>query len=294
MTLTREALRRLLRLPAAPERVDVEVVERVGIPGGHRSLVRYPGVCGPVPAFLFEPERAHGGAVVVQHQHASRWHEGKSEVAGLVGAPEQAFGPELVARGFVVLAPDARGFEDRRPGGPGTDPRDDDWRQYHNAMAYRLVRDELLLTELVGDLEAAVAALRGRPGVDADRVGFFGHSHGGNLGQWLAAVDPRVRFACVSGSCGSYRGKIARGAGLEFSLVVPGIQAHLDLEDVIRLVAPRPLLVVAGADDPYALDAADVIDRAGRWDGLELVVTPGAHALDAQRLAHILGWLERR
>lgn len=292
MAVSRDELRAILRLPRAPERVDVEVVERVEVPGGHRSLVRYPGVAEPVPAFLLEPARGHGGAVVVQHQHASRWHEGKSEVAGLVGDPLHAFGPALLQRGWVVLAPDAPAFEDRRPGGPGTDVRDDDWRQYHNAAHHRLVRGQWLVTEAVGDLEIAVSAVRGRPGVE--RVGFLGHSHGGNLGQWLTAADPRVAFACVSGSCGSYRGKLASGTGLEYSLVVPGIADQLDVEDLIRLVRPRPLLVVAGLDDPYARDAVDVVSRANPWDGLELVSVPGGHALDAERVRTILAWFDRR
>ena len=45
------------------------------------------------------------------------------------------------------------------------------------------------VAELAGDVVAAVAALRARPGVDAGRIGIFGHSEGG----WVALR------ACVSG-----------------------------------------------------------------------------------------------
>jgi len=293
--LTRGQLRALLRLPARPDDVPVEVLERVALPHGRRSRIAYPGSHGaPVPAFLFEPHDAHGGAVVVQHQHASRWHEGKSEVAGLVGEPLQAFGPALMARGWRVLAPDAPGFEDRRRTGPGLDRRESDWKQYYDAMAYRLVQGRLLVSEAVGDLEVAVGLLAAQPGVDPDRVGFLGHSHGGNLGQWLAAADERVRFACVSGSLGSYRAKLAHGVGLEFSLVVPGVLDHLDVDDLVRLVPPRPLLVVAGTDDPYALDAADVLARVAPWPGLTWRIRPGGHALDEERHQAILDWFALR
>lgn len=293
MPLTRDALRQLLALPP-PAVPHVEVLEETSIDGGVRKRVRYRGHREPVPAFLLEPTRPHGGAVLIQHQHASRWHQGKSEVAGLVGEPLQAFAPALAAQGWTVLAPDAPGFEDRRPGGPGTDQRPDDWRQYHNAMAYRLVRGELLLTEAIGDLQVAIGVLGAHPDVDAARIGFLGHSHGGNLGQWLAAADPRLAFTCVSGSTCSYRHKLAHGTGLEFTLIVPSVLDHLDVEDLVRLVRPRPLLVVAGLDDPYSADAADVLGRAGLWEGVELLSVPGEHALDQTRHDHILAWIARQ
>lgn len=76
-----------------------------------------------MPALLLTPERPSGAAVVVHHQHHAQWHLGKSEVAGLDGDRWQAFGPALARRGVTVMAHDAVGFEDRRPGGPGLDPR---------------------------------------------------------------------------------------------------------------------------------------------------------------------------
>ena len=76
---------------------------------------------------------------MVFHQHNGAFHLGKSEVAGLVGDPFQAFGPALARRGIAVLAPDAVSFEDRRASGSGTDPHERDWLQHYNAMAYRLI-----------------------------------------------------------------------------------------------------------------------------------------------------------
>jgi dienelactone hydrolase len=90
------------------------------------SLLAVPAGEGPFPA------------VVIFHQHAGQRHYGKSEVFGLVGDQFQAFGPALARAGFVVLAPDSIAFEDRRPGGRGTDAREDDWEQHYNALAYRL------------------------------------------------------------------------------------------------------------------------------------------------------------
>jgi hypothetical protein len=97
------------------------------------SLLAVPSRTGPFPA------------VAVFHQHAGQRHFGKSEVFGLVGDPYQAFGPPLARAGFIVLAPDSIAFEDRRPAGPGTDPRDNDWDQHYNALTYRLVAGDTLM-----------------------------------------------------------------------------------------------------------------------------------------------------
>lgn len=90
------------------------------------------------------PRRAVPG-VVIFHQHAGQRHLGKSEVIGLLGDKFQAFGPPLARAGLVVLAPDSIAFEGRRPAGEGTDPRDDDWDQHYNELAYRLVVGETLM-----------------------------------------------------------------------------------------------------------------------------------------------------
>ena len=51
---------------------------------------------------------------MINHQHNSERHFGKSEVCGIVGSPYQAFGPVLARHGFVVLVPDVICFEERR------------------------------------------------------------------------------------------------------------------------------------------------------------------------------------
>lgn len=61
--------------------------------GFTRERMEYRGLEGDViPAFLFIPTgRRPDGGVVVFHQHNGEFHFGKSEVAGDVGSPFQAF-----------------------------------------------------------------------------------------------------------------------------------------------------------------------------------------------------------
>ncbi len=200
---------------AAPE---VMVLEQQSRQGYHEQRVRFRSMQDDVSAYLLLPDGPGPfPAVVVFHQHASQWHLGKSEVAGLVGDPYNAFGPALARAGVVVLAPDAVGFEDRRRTGPGIQPHEDDGSQYFNEMAYRLVRGELLASAVLGDAAAAVSALTAHERVDAARIGAVGHSYGGNVTLLLAALDQRVRFACASGAACTYRRQIASGTGLELA-----------------------------------------------------------------------------
>jgi dienelactone hydrolase len=241
-----------------------------------RKVVTYEAPDGEViESFLFEPIVPATGRVVFLHQHASNWDIGKREIAGLEGDPHQAFGPALARRGVLVLAPDLVGFESRR--GPG-----DGWLQYYNHAMHRLARGELLMTKILRDVSAAVAAL-------GENVGLAGHSHGGNVTLFASALDDRVAFACASGALCSYRHKIAHGTGLEMALVIPGFASRFDLDDLVRCIAPRPLFVVSSEDDKYAADAALVLERAGT--NAEHLRTPGEHALDARRFEAIVDWL---
>ena len=57
----------------------------------------------------------------------------------------------LASAGFVVLAPDAVGFEDRRHTAVGIERRADDWSQYFSELTYRLVAGRLLATTVLGN-----------------------------------------------------------------------------------------------------------------------------------------------
>lgn len=267
--------------------------------GFARQLVHLVSGDERIPAFLAVPEGdAPSAAVVVFHQHAGQRHFGKSEVVGLVGDRFQAFAPVLAQAGFVVLCPDSIAFEDRRPGGPGSDVRDDDWEQHYNTLAYRLVTGKTLLQKVLQDAMVAVSALLARSDVNADAVGALGHSYGGNTTLFLMAVDERVRFGCASGAVGSYRRKIVDGTGIELAEVVPGFAARFDMEHVLAAIAPRRFLAVSGTEDKYAADAEELVALArpafhasGAATALEEVRVAGGHALDGARFEAIVKWM---
>jgi dienelactone hydrolase len=299
----RDELRRWLRqrLDAAqPEPPVARCLADTERDGYRERLLAYDSPeGGAITAYLLTPPGAGPApGVVVEHQHASQWHLGKSEPAGLAGDPLQAFGPALARRGIVVLAPDAIGFEDRRQGASGTEPGSRDREQHVQLMISLLLHDRLLMTVVLRDAMAALGVLRGLAEVDADRIGAVGHSFGGSTTLFHAAVDERVAFAAASGCAATYRRRLADGTGIELSQLVPGIATRLDIDDLAGLIAPRPLLLVSSSDDPYAADADDIAAAAGAvyhelgaTDRLTHVTETGGHALTPGRFAAIVDWV---
>lgn len=253
-----------------------------------------------IPAYFWMPAgEGPMPAILVHHQHNGERHLGKSEVAGLIGDPLQAFGPALAARGFVVLAPDSICFEERRRNKRGieSDTEANDGLQHYNEMSYRLVKGDTLMRKVLDDASVAIDFLSALPQVHNNRIGCLGHSYGGNTVMFQAATDQRIGFACASGAVGSYAEKMRRGIGFELSLSVPNIFPEWEIDRVASLICPRPFLVLAGTDDRYAADAAAVCAAAKLRNGsdnpsnLEAAVYDGGHELTQERFDKILAWL---
>jgi len=297
----RRDTRQWLRLAPMPRHVQV-TTETVAVEESfERRRIVFSAPDGDlVPAFLLVPSgrRQPAPAVLLHHQHNSERHLGKSEACGLAGDPLQAFGVTLAQRGFVVLAPDSICFEDRRAGRIGVEPHPLDWQQHYNEMTYRLVRGETLMRKVLDDAAAALSVLSTLDIVDATKVGVLGHSYGGNTALFQAALDERVRFACASGAACSYRHKMEQGTGIEMAEVIPDVVGRLDVDDLLRLCAPRPMLVVSASGDPYSADAAEMVHlarpayrEADASAALVHVAFEGGHAMTRDRFDRIVEWV---
>jgi len=128
--------------------------------------------------------------------------------------------------------------------------------------------------ESVYDLMRTIDYVETRKEANADRLGMLGLSMGGMEALWLAALDPRVDvIISVAGHlawehifAGDAWKNIFRGMELRHELVRsgavasevqtaffaanPGLQG-IDAPHVVGQVAPRPLLLMIGANDPF-------------------------------------------
>jgi len=226
-----------------------------------------------IKAFLLIPKGATEPtpAVLCHHQHAGQFHLGKSEVVGLAGDREQAFGVELAELGYVVIAPDALGFEDRNWSWPTG-------KAEYFEMASRLVEGKTMLAKVLHDISVAVDFVQTLPEVNSSRIGFIGHSYGGRMAIWAPAVDERFRASVSNCGCVNYKNSLVREAGIQMEFCVPGILRLGDIEDVVRLVAPRAICIQATTEDKWSRGAEAIFEYArtafpegalelGRWPG---------------------------
>jgi pimeloyl-ACP methyl ester carboxylesterase len=108
--------------------------------------------------------------------------------------------------------------------------------------------------DFASDAEAAVRFLRGRPEVDARRIGIVGHSEGGLIAPLVAARDPDLAFVVMLAGPG------VRGELLMVEQLALGARAAGMPDDMIaRERAVNRALFAALASEPQ-LDAA--IDKA--------------------------------
>jgi len=89
----------------------------------------------------------------------------------------------------------------------------------------------------------------------AGKVFIMGNSGGGTVSWYATAMEPRIDAAMPSCSVCSYDGSIAPIHHCECNYV-PGIRRWFDMGDLAGLIAPRPLLLVTGAQDRiFPIDA---------------------------------------
>jgi len=261
--------------------------------------VRYEAEPGDVvPAVLLIPRRRTPPlpAVLCHHQHAGQYELGKSEVLGWAGNPQQAYAAELCARGYVTFAPDCIGFEERsHPRLAG--------REYERFLAHRLLLQGLSLQgKMIWDVMRAVDYLSSRAEVEASRIGMMGHSLGGCETWWAMSLEPRIKAGAASCGVTTYGAVLAAEWQHNYGWYVPGILKWGDQPEVVSMIAPRPLLALAGAKDrgfPIS-GAREVVTRAGMLyrrlgvpDALELFESPRGHEFTDEMRHRAYLWFDR-
>lgn len=186
--------------------------------------------------------------------------------------------------------------------------------------------------DTVYDLWRLVDYLFSRPDVDSNRIGMMGISKGG-IETWMAAsVDTRIKVAVPVIAAQSFRWSLdnnrwqgrARtiwGAHVQaakdlgdtavnrenvkalWDKLLPGITGEFDCPSMIRLFAPRPLLILSTENDQncplpgakLAFDAATNIYRAeNALDKLKMDVEPNEpHRYTAKHMEMTIEWFKK-
>jgi pimeloyl-ACP methyl ester carboxylesterase len=207
----------------------------------------------------------------------------------------------LTKRGFAVLAFDQIGF--------GTRVRDA--RNF-----YQRYPKWSLLGKMVADTRADVESAAALDIVDPERIYIIGYALGAKVGLIAAALDPHIRGVAAvagfdplrldtkeSGTEGIRQYSQLHGLVPRFGFFV-GHEDRLpvDFDEVLALVAPRPVLIVAPTLDRYArvgdvrreVEAArQTYERIGRSDALELETPLDFNRFSRQRQEEVFAWLSK-
>ncbi len=281
----RAAVRAKVRdvLSYEPSRVDFnpELVERVDCGDHWRERVLISTTPWfRIPAFVLIPKGLTNPApaIVDLHSHGGMFLFGKEKVIDLgTNHPamtkyhEQNYdgrptATALVRRGYVVISIDAFMFGERRVlldedlkfGWDRSKYSLDDVQQLNQkcrakeaTVAKSLVLAGATWPGVVNfDDRRVVEYLTTRPEVDAKRIGCVGISMGGYRSAYLAAMDERIKAACVVGFMSSMRpmlkSHIDTHSWIHF---LPGLHRLMDLPELVSLTAPRALFVQQCSQD---------------------------------------------
>lgn len=224
------------------------------------SMNTEPGIVMPffilAPRDTEDPADCGAPAVIIPHGHGS---DGRFGPAGIFRHPDMAvqqekynhdLGVQFVRRGYLAICPDARGSGDRRnPEDQGMefenlkssscDNLNNAFIQLGTSLAAAWCWDLMALTSAIVDQRW------GRPG----DMGVCGFSGGGAQALMLAALDERIGTVGVSGYFHDFEDAllVSNLCGCNF---IPGFAQRYSLAHLGELIAPRPLIIEKGIDDP--------------------------------------------
>ena len=155
----------------------------------------------------------------------------------------------------------------------------------HGAHTAMLI-GRTLIGERVWDISRAIDMLETMPEIiDAKKILLTGNSGGGTATYYAACMEPRITMAVPSCSVCSYKNSIVwrRHCACNY---IPNIAKYLDMGELACLIAPRPLVLVAGVEDwGFHIDgsrevaevARKIYERVGAADKFHFIQGPEGH-----------------
>ena len=209
-----------------------------------------------IPAYVLIPKdnKEKHSAVVACHGHGY----GCKDIVGLNpdGTDKDAkedpgyqknFALELVKKGFLVIAPELLGFGERRL--EEDLEEEPETSSCHKLSTYLLMMGQTMSGLRVFDTIRTIDYLETREDVDQERIGCMGISGGGLVCAFTSALEDRIKVAVISGYTNTFKDSVMSIHHCVDNYM-PNLVKHLEMPAIISLIAPRPLLVESGKQDP--------------------------------------------
>ncbi|AEH38995.1 alpha/beta hydrolase family protein [Halopiger xanaduensis] len=191
------------------------------------------------------------------------------------------FARQAVKRGYAALAPDMRAFGDLA----GPEPDADGYRSCTRLQKVAQLFGRTLAGERAWDILQLLEFVERQSALDAERIGIVGHSGGAAAAMFAAALDDRLAPVAVNSYFCTFDESIVAIDHCECNYV-PGIRRVGEMWDIAGAIAPRPLAVVTGDEDPIfpvegtrrAFDElTEIYAAADAAKACNLTVASGAH-----------------
>jgi dienelactone hydrolase len=252
-----------------------------------------------VPAYVCLPRHASPPYpfMICLQGHTTGMHvsiavQREDETLPLAVEGDRDFALGCLRNGVAALCLEQRSFGERRE----QNQEQVSEQGCHDAAMQALLLGKTLLGERVFDVDRGMDYLAERRDADMQRIGVMGNSGGGTISIYAAALLPRLSFAMPSCSFCTFRDSILSIYHCADNYV-PGILQVAEMADVLGLFAPKPVVIVAGQDDPIfplhgVLQAYDhlkaIYEAIGAVDQCQLVIGPGEHRFYADQAWSVL------
>jgi dienelactone hydrolase len=245
-----------------------------------------------MPCYLLIPKRIDypSSAVLALHGHG----RGAKDVLGEADSEQWKrciekynydYAHQLALRGFITFVPEVRGFGEReKESEKVSNPREEE--DYRTSCRKSSFNSMLLGHPIIGgkvwDIIRAIDYLQIREEVYPEKIACLGLSMGGTITMYTAAVEERIKIAVISCYLNTFKDSIMAMEHCECNYL-PGILRYGEMYDICGLIAPRPLLIESGKNDPifpfYASEFAfnkvkrvyELLEEKGKlaWDAFE-------------------------
>lgn len=156
----------------------------------------------------------------------------------------------------------------------------------HDATMHALMLGRTMAGERAYDIDRGIDYLQTRDDCEMKNIGVMGNSGGGTATIYASAIFPkRIAWAMPSCSTCTYAQSIMSIYHC-MDNYIPDLLNWAESGDIIGLIAPRPLVIVAGKDDdifPMAgvrkavKQVKSIYKAAGAEDQVKLVIGNGGH-----------------
>ena len=248
----KEKLLELLGMPEAegtPEVVEEYTTCHDGVTEVRFAVETEPGLW--IPAHLLIPEKAERPVPVMIciQGHSTGMHIslGRPKFPGdeqTISGGDRDFALQCLEHGYAALTMEQRGMGETKE---QMTERHDCWQPAMQAL--------LLGRTTIGDRVYDVGRMmeilgRFAPlGIDPETVYVMGNSGGGTTSFFAACVLDKLSGAMPSGYFSSFADSI--GSMLHCTCnYIPGIRKYVEMADLTCLIAPKPLVLVSGREDP--------------------------------------------